>query len=117
MKIEKQLREINSELRSISKRIEKSLEAFDNFENSQSVEFKIGKFPTKRRINQVKSISKNISTENIVFGLIQGSKKGITINTLVEKTGCTKKEIKKSLYHLKKQKKIHNYLKGVYTSS
>jgi len=58
-----------------------------------------------------------IIEKEIVCEFISTSDKGITVCTLEEKTGYSQKKIQKAVKQLKKEGKIKNYLRGVYTKA
>ncbi|MDP2645519.1 MAG: hypothetical protein Q8P24_11310 [Desulfobacterales bacterium] len=61
-------------------------------------------------------VDKPDTAGNTVLKIIENSKDGINIATLMKKTGYSRQKIDNCLYKLKKQGKIKNVNKGIYSA-
>jgi hypothetical protein len=72
------------------------------------------KIPAKK-VSKVKKVKTDKTNFDTVFELIQKSNDNITNAFIVEKTGFRKKQVADILFKLKKQHKIKNISRGIYT--
>ena len=107
--LKKDLQDVNKELNSLSKKIEKMITAAGEPQKPKATKAK----PAKKIV--VKK-EKGKTAPEIVLAIIKNSKskKGVAIGTLKEKSGFQGQKLNNVLYELKKQGKVKNPSKGVY---
>jgi hypothetical protein len=87
-------------------------------EKIQSQVRSIEKPKTPKVVKAKKAVAKNPGKEksayNTMLEIINGSKKGITVEQLTAKTGFNKKKIANLIFKARKQGKVKNEERGVY---
>jgi uncharacterized protein YprB with RNaseH-like and TPR domain len=82
-----------------------------NVAAKKSVDQKI----SAKKVSKVKKTETDKTNFDTVFELIQNSNDNITNAFIVEKTGFRRKQVADILFKLKKQHKIKNISRGIYT--
>ena len=106
MNLKKDLQDVNKALDAISKKVEKMIGAVGKVEKPA-----VSAKPAKKAASK-KLVVKTAPA--IVLEIIKRSKKGISIETLKEKTGYKAQKLHSTVYTLKKQGKIKAEKKGFY---
>jgi predicted Rossmann fold nucleotide-binding protein DprA/Smf involved in DNA uptake len=123
-KLNQDLKAVNKELKAMVKKTESLMKAVDRIEKAQAVKPKkaspkkaakpkavtkvAGKItPTKKRAGKPTDTDK-------VLNIIKRSKKGVTTQTLIKKTGFDAKKIANMVFRATKMGKIKSVSKGVY---
>jgi hypothetical protein len=109
------LKLVSDGLKTIAQGVEAIAKKVDEIAESEDVGVPKGKTPVKR--TPKKKEVKPITTTDTVFKVISRSKKGISISKIMEKTGFTRKQVYNIVFRLKKQARIINVGKGIYSKS
>ena len=126
-KLKQDLKAVNKELKALVKKTESLMKAVDRVEKAQAAKPKKAS-PKKaikpKAVNQVaakisptkKRSAKPTDTDK-VLNIIKRSKKGVTTQTLIKKTGFDAKKIANMVFRATKMGKIKSVSKGVYVGA
>ena len=109
--LKKDLQAVNKEIKALSNKVVKLIDAVDKFEKPKITEKMADKKPA------VAKKTKKLSAVATVLGLIQGSPEGIDTATLIKKTGFANAKIHTIVYKLKKQGKVKSEKRGIYVKT
>jgi predicted Rossmann fold nucleotide-binding protein DprA/Smf involved in DNA uptake len=119
--LKKDLQALKQEIKALGRKMEKLIEEFDKGKKTKITK-KITAKPVKakptkkapvKKVPAKKRTSKVTATEN-VLKIINRSKKGVNIKTLMEKTSFNQKKVTNILQRTYKQGKIKRVGKGIY---
>jgi predicted Rossmann fold nucleotide-binding protein DprA/Smf involved in DNA uptake len=119
--LKKDLQALKQEIKALGRKMEKLIKEFDKGKKTKITK-KITAKPVKakptkkapvKKVPAKKRTSKVTATEN-VLKIINRSKKGVNIKTLMEKTGFNQKKVTNILQRTYKQGKIKRVGKGIY---
>ena len=116
MNLKKDLQAVSKELNTLSKKIEKMIDAVDKLEKPKAAPVKPAKKVAVKKPASKKSAGE-VTAADTVLGVIKRSKKGIETAALMEKTGYNQKKVANIVFKLRKQRKIKNEGKGVYVKA
>jgi hypothetical protein len=112
--LKKNLLAVNKELKALAKKTESLLKAVDKFEKPKAK-------PTKVKAVKKAAVKKPApkkaapaTAADTILAIINRSKKGVDVSTLIAKTGFNKRKIYNNVKVLKKRDKIKSVGKGVY---
>jgi putative endonuclease len=110
-KLKKDLQTVSKALYSLAEKVEKiQKEVTKKMQSTKKPKVKsVKKAPVKK--------TGTATAVNTVLSIINGSKKGVSTETLMKKTGYNQKKIANLIYKLKKQGKIKSAEKGVYVKA
>jgi putative endonuclease len=110
-KLKKDLQTVSKALYSLAEKVEKiQKEVTKKMQSTKKPKVKsVKKAPVKK--------TGTATAVNTVLSIINGSKKGVSTETLMKKTGYNQKKIANLIYKLKKQGKIKSAKKGVYVKA
>ncbi len=126
-KLKQDLKAVNKELKALVKKTESLMKAVDSAEKAQAAKPKKAS-PKKaikpKAVNKVaakitppkKRFVKPTDTDK-VLNIIKRSKKGVTTQTLIKKTGFDAKKIANMVFRATKMGKIKSVSKGVYVGA
>jgi hypothetical protein len=122
--LKKDLQSLQREIKALGRKMEKLITAAEKVEKPKVAKkvtakpikaITIKKAPSKKAPAKKKSVQMTATDQ--VLGIIERSKKGINIKTLMEKTSFNQKKVTNILQRTFKQGKIKRVGKGVYVSS
>ena len=122
--LKKDLQSLQREIKALGRKMEKLITAAEKVEKPKVAKkvtakpikaITIKKAPSKKAPAKKKSVQMTATDQ--VLGIIERSKKGINIKTLMEKTSFNQKKVTNILQRTFKQGKIQRVGKGVYVSS
>ncbi len=126
--LKKDLQAVNSEIKALSKKVEKVIVAVDKLEKAKAVKAKpvrkaaakpVRKAAVKKAAVKKPAAKKTaqLSAVDTAFGFIKRYKKGISTAALMEKTGFDQKKVYNIIYKLNSLGKIKSVGKGVYVKA
>ncbi|MEE8553402.1 MAG: hypothetical protein V3S72_08890 [Desulfobacterales bacterium] len=131
--LKKDLQAVNSEIKALSKKVEKVIVAVDKLEKAKAVKAKpvrkaaakpVRKAAVKKAAVKKAAVKKpaakktaQLSAVDTAFGFIKRYKKGISTAALMEKTGFDQKKVYNIIYKLNSLGKIKSVGKGVYVKA
>ncbi len=136
--LKKDLQAVNSEIKALSKKVEKVIVAVDKLEKAKAVKAKpvrkaaakpvrkaaVKKAAVKKAAVKKAAVKKpaakktaQLSAVDTAFGFIKRYKKGISTAALMEKTGFDQKKVYNIIYKLNSLGKIKSVGKGVYVKA
>ena len=95
----KDLRDLNKDIKALSKRIDKMIAATKTK-------------PVKQAVKE-----KTMTAPEVVLGIIKRSRKGVTVDTLKDKAGFEGQKLYNVLYEVKKRGGVSNPRKGFYVKT
>ena len=122
--LKQDLKAVNKELNALVKKTESLMKAVDRIEKAQAAKPK--KASPKKAIKQkavkkvaakkttAKKKASKLTDTDKVLNIINRSKKGVTTQTLIKKTGFDAKKIANMVFRATKMGKIKSVSKGVY---
>ena len=123
-KLKQDLIAVNKELKALVKKTESLMKAVDRVEKAQAAKPKKAspkkaikpKVVTKvaGKITPTKKRSVKPTDTDKVLNIIKRSKKGVTIQTLIKKTGFDDKKIRNMIFRATKMGKIKSVSRGIY---
>ncbi len=126
-KLKQDLIAVNKELKALVKKTESLMKAVDRVEKAQAAKPKKAspkkaikpKAATKvaGKITPTKKRSVKPTDTDKVLNIIKRSKKGVTTQTLIKKTGFNAKKIANMVFRATKMGKIKSVTKGVYVGA
>ncbi len=119
--LKKDLQSLQREIKALSRKIEKLIKEFDK-SNKTKVTKKVTAKPTKAKTTKKAPAKKapakkkpvKLTATDKVLRIINGSKKGVNIKTLMKKTSFNTKKVTNILQRTYKQGKIKRVWKGIY---
>jgi len=130
--LKQDLKAVNKELKALVKKTESLMKAADRIEKAQAVKAKKAnpkKTSTPRAVKKVvvkKVVAKNAPTKkknskltatDKVMSIINRSKKGVSVQVLIKKTGFDQRKIANILFRVSKMGKIKSVSRGVYVGA
>ena len=112
--LKKDLLAVNKELKSLVKKTESLMKAVDKNVMPMPVKTKIAKKPVAKKPSKAEEGPTAYAT---FLGIVNRSKKGLSVEDLMSKTSFDRKKIANLVYKAKKQGKIKNAGKGVYVKA
>jgi hypothetical protein len=107
----KDLQSLQKEIKAIERKMEKLITAVEKSEKAKTTKrFPAHKAPAKKKTAQPTATDQ-------VLRIINGSKNGVNIKTLMEKTSFNQKKVTNILQRTYKMGKIKRVEKGIYVSS
>ena len=126
-KLNQDLKAVNKELKALVKKTESLMKAVDRVEKAQAAKPKKASPKKSIKPNAVTKVAGKItptkkrpvkSTDtDKVLNIIKRSKKGVTTQTLIKKTGFDAKKIANMVFRATKMGKIKSVSKGVYVGA
>jgi hypothetical protein len=122
-KLKQDLKAVNKDLKALVNKTESLMKAVDRVEKAQTA---TAKKPTPKAKTVKKVAAKNVSVKkktskltdtDKVLNIIKRSKKGVTTQTLIEKTGFNAKKIANMIFIATKMGKIKRVSKGVFVGA
>ena len=126
-KLKQDLKAVNKELKALVKKTENLMKAVDRIEKAQAVKSK--KASPKKAIKPkavkkvaaqntpaTKKASKLTDTDKFL-NIIKRSKKGVSTQTLIKKTGFEAKKIRNMIFRATKMGKVKSVSRGVYVGA
>jgi fumarylacetoacetate (FAA) hydrolase family protein len=122
--LKKDLQALNKDVKALSTKMEKLIKEFDKGKTAKVTKKIIAK-PVKAKTTKkapskkapAKSKTAKLTATDQVLKIINRSKKGVNIKTLMKKTGFNPKKVTNILQRTFKQGKIKRVGKGIYVSS
>ena len=122
--LKKDLETVNKELKAIVKKTESLMKAVDKIEKSQATKA-VAKPARKAAVKPTRPVKKATAKQpaekaeqptayDTLLGFINKSKKGLSVEQLMTKTGFNNKKIANLVYKAKKQGKVKSAGSGVY---
>ena len=120
----KDLRAVNKDLKTLSKKVDKMIVAVGKLEKSKVKVAKVK--PAKKTVTKAKPVKRVVAKKSAVkktaklsaidnvLAIIKRSRKGLEINVLKKKTGLSNQIIYNNVSKLRKQGKIKSRRKGFY---
>jgi len=130
--LKQDLKAVNKELKALVKKTESLMKAADRIEKAQAVKAKKAnpkKTSTPRAVKKVavkKVVAKNapkkkknskLTATDKVMSIINRSKKGVSVQVLIKKTGFDQRKIANILFRISKMGKIKSVSRGVYVGA
>ena len=126
-KLKQDLKAVNKELKVLAKKTESLVKAVDRIEKAQAakpkkaspkkaIKPKTVKKVAAQKTPARKKTSKLTDTDKFL-NIIKRSKKGVTPQTLIKKTGFDDKKIRNMIFRATKMGKVKRVSKGVYISA
>ncbi|MDY6839623.1 MAG: hypothetical protein SWH78_16800 [Thermodesulfobacteriota bacterium] len=120
--LKKDLQLLSKSLKAISKTTDRLVKAVDKLEKAQAKAKTTKELPTRRIKGTAKKKPsarrvKSLSATDQVLKIVNRSKKGVNVSTLVKKTGYDTKKVSDIVYRASKQGKIKRAGRGVYTQA
>ena len=123
-KLKQDLKAVNKELKVLAKKTESLMKAVDRIEKAQAakpkkaspkkaIKPKTVKKVAAQKTPARKKISKLTDTDKFL-NIIKRSKKGVTPQTLIKKTGFDDKKIRNMIFRATKMGKIKSVSRGIY---
>ena len=120
----KDLQSLQKEIKALEKKMDKLIAAAEKSEKPKAVK-KLKTKPIKAKVTKKAPAKKapakkgpaKLTATDQVLGIIIGSKNGVSIKTLVEKTSFNQKKVTNILQRTFKQGKIKRVGKGVYVGA
>jgi hypothetical protein len=122
MTMKKELTAMKKDITAIGKKLEKLLAAVEKGDKATSAKASKAKAVKAKTVKKVpkapakKKTTKATATDQ-VLKIINGSKKGVNVATLVKKTGFNQKKVTNILQRTFKAGKIKRAAKGIYVSA
>ena len=121
MKLKKDLQTVNREIKSLTKKIEKMIVAVDKLEKAKPAKkaapkAKATKKVSPKKVTTKKKAAKLTDTEKTIK-IINRSKKGVNVETLMKKTGFNNKKISNIVHRAYKSGKIKRVGIGIYVGA
>ena len=122
-KLKQELKAVNKELKALVKKTESLMKAVDRIEKAQTAKAK-NPTPKARTVKKVaaknapakKKRSKLTATDK-VLSIINRSKKGVSVQALIKKTGFDQRKIANILFRVSTMGKIKTVSRGVYVGT
>jgi predicted Rossmann fold nucleotide-binding protein DprA/Smf involved in DNA uptake len=118
------LQALNMDIKALERKMEKLIKEFDKGKKAKvtkKVKAKPARLKTTKRAPMKKAPAKSktakLTATDQVLKIINRSKKGVNIKTLMKKTGFNQKKVTNILQRTFKQGKIKRVGKGIYVSS
>ena len=121
-KLKQDLIAVNKELKALVKKTESLMKAVDQIEKAQATKAKkatpIAKAVKKvaAKIAPAKKKAAKLTDTDKFLNIIKRSKKGVTPQTLIKKTGFDDKKIRNMIFRATKMGKIKSVSRGVFVS-
>jgi len=116
--LKKNLQAVNKELNVLVKKTESLLKAVGKLEKPKAVKKPKAKAVKKAAPKKpAPKKAKPATAADTILAIINRSKKGVNVSTLMEKTGFNRKKIYNNVKVLNKQGKIKSVRKGVYVKA
>lgn len=120
--LKKNLQAVTKELKALSKKTERIVEAVDKLEKGQVAQKRKAKAKPKRtRKAPTKKVARKkasaMTATNQVLNIIKRSRSGVGVPTLIKKTGFEDKKIRNIVFRAYTQGKIKRTGKGVYVAA
>ena len=118
---------VNKELKALVKKTESLMKAVDRIEKAQAAKPKkaspkkaikpktVKKVATKA--TPVKKTRSKLTATDKVLNIINKSKKGVSVQALIKRTGFDKKKVANIVFRVSKMGKIKNVSNGVYVGA
>ena len=123
-KLKQDLKTVNKELKALVKKTDSLMKNGDRIEKAQAAEAKKASPKKKSNPRAVKKVAaKNapakktrlkLTATDKVLNIISKSKKGVSVQALIKKTGFDQKKVANILFRVSKMGKIKSVSKGVY---
>jgi hypothetical protein len=118
----KDLRDVSRKLKALTTKTERLTKAVDKVEKARSVKKRKAKpkAKAKKTVAKRKATAKKatkVTATDQVLKIINRSKKGVDVPTLMKKTGFSEKKVRNIISRAFKQKKIKRAGRGIYLGS
>ncbi len=123
-KLKQDLKTVNMELKALVKKTDSLMKAVDRIEKAQAAKTKQA---SPKRTSKPKAVKKvaakttpakkkraKVTDTDKVLNIIKRSKKGVTTQTLIKKTGFEAKKIRNMIFRATKMGKIKSVSRGIY---
>jgi Mor family transcriptional regulator len=114
--LKKELQSLNRELKALVKKTERLINAAGKHNKPSAVKSKAVKKKVARKTIVVKKGTKLTATDN-VMRIINKSKKGVDVPTLMKKTGFNEKKVRNIIFRTNKQGNIKRVRRGLYVGA
>jgi predicted Rossmann fold nucleotide-binding protein DprA/Smf involved in DNA uptake len=125
--LKQDLKAVNKELKALVKKTESLMKVVDRIEKAPVVKAKKAnpkKTSTPRAVKKVaakntptKKKRSNLTATDKVMSIINKSKKGVSVQDLIKKTGFDQRKIANILFRISKMGKIKSVSRGVYVGA
>lgn len=121
--LKQDLKTVNRELKALVKKTDSLIKAVDRIEKAQAAKAKKVTPKVKdvkkvvAKIAPVRKKRSKVTDTDKFLNIIKRSKKGVTTQTLIKKTGFDAKKIANMVFRATKMGKIKSVSKGVYVST
>ena len=126
-KLKQDLKTVNKELKALVRKTESLMKTVNRIEKAQAVKAKKASPKRTSKLKAVKKVaakatpvrkkrSKLTATDKIL-NIISKSKRGVSVQALIKKTGFDKKKVANIVFRVSKMGKIKNVSKGVYVGA
>jgi len=122
--LKKNLKAVNKELKAMVKKTESLMKAVDGIEKAQAAKAKKAlpkRTPKAKAVKKVtaqnapaRKRSAKLTDTDKVLNIIKRSKKGVSTQSLIKKTGFDTKKIRNMIFRATKMGKIKSVSRGVY---
>ncbi len=126
-KINQDLKAVNKELKALVKKTESLMKAVDRIEKAQAAKPKKASPKKAIKPKAVKKIAakttparkkrSKLTATDKVLNIINKSKKGVSVQALIKRTGFDKKKVANIVFRVSKMGKIKSVSKGVYVGA
>ena len=120
-KLKKELQTVNREIKSLTKKIEKMIVAVDKLEKAKPAKKAAPKAKATKKVSPKKVVPKKkaakLTDTEKTIKIINRSKKGINVETLMKKTGFDNKKISNIVHRAYKAGKIKRVGIGIYVGA
>ena len=125
--LKQDLKVVNKELKALVKKTESLMKAVDRIEKAQAVKAKKAnpkKTSTPRAVKKIAAKStpakmkrSKLTATDKILSIINRSKKGVSVQALIKKTGFDQRKIANILFRVSKMGKIKSVSRGVYVGA
>lgn len=120
-KLKKELQTVNREIKSLTKKIEKMIVAVDKLEKAKPAKKAAPKAKATKKVSPKKVVPKKkaakLTDTEKTIKIINRSKKGVNVETLMKKTGFDNKKISNIVHRAYKAGKIKRVGIGIYVGA
>ena len=120
-KLKKELQTVNREIKSLTKKIEKMIVAVDKLEKAKPAKKAAPKAKATKKVSPKKVVPKKkaakLTDTEKTIKIINRSKKGVNVETLMKKTGFDNKKITNIVHRAYKAGKIKRVGIGIYVGA
>lgn len=123
-KLKQDLKSVNKELKALVKKTDSLMKAVDRIEKAQAAKAKKASPKKKTNPRAVKKVAAKktpakktrpkLTATDKILNIINKSKKGVSVQALIKKTGFDQRKVANILFRVSKMGKIKSVSRGVY---